>query len=67
MHNKREGFYLPVNFELYPNYLAAVSSGAATDFEVILGNPKYRAVLDKKLPYDYFDNPRTLHESTVAQ
>jgi len=56
IHNVKEGLYLPVMFEMYPNYL----SSCHYNCEVIVGNPKYRAVLDKRLPLDYFDNPRTL-------
>ena len=56
VHQKREGVYLPVNFEIYPNYLIQLTN----NWEVIIGNPKYRSVLSQKLPSDYFDNPRTV-------
>ena len=59
VHKEHEGLYLPVFFELYPNYL----TNCNYDCEVIIGNPKYRAALDSKLPNDYFDNPRLLNRS----
>ena len=59
IHNVREGLYLPVMFEIYPNYLKSCHYNQ----EIIIGNPKYREVLDKRIPHDYFDNPRTLKPS----
>ena len=53
VHNQREGLYLPVIFQSYPNYL----TNCNYDCEVIIGNPKYRQALDSKLANDYFNNP----------
>ena len=56
VHYARAGFYVPVFFELYPNYL----TNCNYEHEVIIGNPMYRAALNQKLPENYFDNPRTI-------
>ena len=53
---------LPVNFEIYPNYLQQCSQ----NWEVIIGNPKYRSVLDQKLAQDYFDNPQTVSAAKLS-
>jgi hypothetical protein len=60
IHSKREGLQLPVLFELYPNYLTSCNY----EYEVIVGNPRYRSTLDQKLPVDYFDNPRVVRGGT---
>jgi len=41
---------------MYPNYLQCCNF----DHEIVLGNPRYRATLDAKLPDNYFDNPRNI-------
>ena len=58
-----EGFYLPVNFEIFPNYLQMCNS----DYLITLGNPQYRQSLHRRLPIDYFDNPRIIKSESQPQ